>query len=84
MSAMKRELERLADLVIYGNAETIQREFEKVSGLHDGGAVGLLAYAIETARYMSPLCECGADYHAQLLERFPKYSEETNKKAANA
>ena len=81
MSAMKRELERWADLVIYGNAETIQREFEKVSGLHDSGAVGLLAYAIEQARYMSPLCECGADYHAQLLERFPKYAEETNRKA---
>ena len=82
MSAMKRELERLADLVIYGNAETIQREFEKVSGLHDGGAVGLLAYAIETARYMSPLCECGSDYYTELHAKYPKFVEQTNKQAA--
>lgn len=81
MSAIKRELERLADIVIYGNAETIAREFDKVSGLHDQGALGLLAYAIEQARYMSPLCECGADYHAELLERFAKYAEETNREA---
>jgi hypothetical protein len=81
MSAMKRELERLADLVIYGNPETIQREFEKVSGLHDSGAVGLLAYAIQQARYMSPMCECGADYHAELFNRWPQYVEQTNGKA---
>ena len=81
MSAMKRELERLADLVIYGNAETIERNLEKIFGLKDNGALSLLAYAIETARQMSPLCECGADYHAELIERFPKYAEETNREA---
>lgn len=84
MGAMKRELERLADIVIYGNAETIAREFDKVGGLHDQGALGLLAYAIETARYMSPLCECGADYHTELHAKYPKFVEQTNKKAANA
>lgn len=78
MGAMKRELERLADVVIYGTPETIKREFEKVAGLHDEGAFGLLAYAIATARNMSPLCECGADYHAELVERFPEYGKETN------
>jgi hypothetical protein len=82
MSAMKRELERLADIVIYGNAETIEREFTKVSGLHDKGALGLLAYAIETARAMSPLCECGADYHLTLGERFPQWVADTNEQAA--
>jgi hypothetical protein len=81
MAAMKRELERLADIVIYGNPETIEREFEKVSGLHDNGALGLLAYATEQARYMSPLCECGADYHAGLTERFPQYIQDTNKES---
>ena len=81
MGAMKRELERLADIVIYGNAETIEREFTKVQGLHDHGAVGLLAYAIEQARYMSPLCECGADYHEQLHAKFPQFVEQTNGKA---
>ncbi len=81
MSAMKRELERLADIVIYGNAETIEREFRKVGGLHDNGALGLLAYAIEQARYMSPLCECGADYFLTLHEKYPQFVEQTNGKA---
>lgn len=84
MGAMKRELHRLADIVIYGNAETIAREFDKVGGLHDQGALGLLAYAIETARDMSPLCECGADYHAELFAKYSKFVEQTNTEAANA
>jgi hypothetical protein len=79
VGAMKRELERLADIVIYGTPETIEREFEQVKGLHDNGALGLLAGAIETARYMMPLCECGADYHEELKQRFPKYYEQTNR-----
>jgi hypothetical protein len=78
MGAMKRELERLADIVIYGTPETIQREFKKVEGLADGGAIELVSYAIEMARTMTPLCECGADYHPELLERFPKFFEEIN------
>jgi hypothetical protein len=82
MSAIKRELERLTEIVIYGNAETIEREFEKVKGLHDNGALGLLAYAIEQARYMSPLCECGADYHATLGERFPTHAQDLNEQSA--
>lgn len=84
MGAIKRELERLADLVIYGTPETIEREFDKVRGLHDQGALGLLAYAIETARQITPLCECGADYHQALAERFPRHFEETNGKGDNA
>lgn len=83
MGGMKRELERLADLVIYGTTETMIREFNKVAGLADGGAVELLAYAVEMSRYMMPLCECGADYHAELKERFPRYYERTNKDGAN-
>ena len=79
MGAMKRELERLADIVIYGNAETIEREFWKVDGL--GGSLTVLAQAIEMARYIAPLCECGADYHAGLTERFPQYIQETNKQS---
>jgi hypothetical protein len=82
MGAMKRELERLADIVIWADAETIEREFTKVSGLHDNGALGLLAYAIETARTMSPLCECGEDYFVNLYERFPAYPYEINKESA--
>jgi hypothetical protein len=83
MSGMKRELERLADILIWGNPETITREFKKVEFLADGGAVEVLAYAIETARVMSPLCACGADYHAELFERFPAYPYEINKESAD-
>jgi len=79
MGAMKRELERLADIAIYGTTETMTREFNKVASLADGGAVELLAYAVEMSRYMMPLCECGADYHAELKERFPSYYEQTNR-----
>lgn len=78
MGAMKHELMRLADVVIYGTPETIQREFKKVEGLADGGAIELVSYAIEMARTTNPLCECGADYHAELLERFPQYGEQVN------
>ena len=83
MGAMKRELHRLADVVIYGNPETITREFNKVAGLADGGAVELLAYAIEDARYMSPLCECGADYFTELHAKYPQVVEHTNGQAGN-
>jgi len=81
MGAMKRELERLADIAIYGTTETMTREFNKVASLADGGAVELLAYALEMSRYMMPLCQCGADYHAELKERFPNYYEQTNGEA---
>jgi hypothetical protein len=83
MGAMKRELERLADIVIYGNAETIEREFTKVEQL--GGSLAILAQAIEMSRLMVPLCECGEDYFVNLYERFPAYSYEINKESeANA
>ena len=84
MGAMKRELERLADIVIYGNAETIEREFTKVEQL--GGSLAILAQAIEMSRYIGPLCECGADYHAGLTERFPQWiqDQDTNEQSEGA
>jgi hypothetical protein len=82
MGAIKRELERLANIVIYGNAETIEREFWKVDGL--GGSLTVLAEAIEMARYIGPLCECGADYHARLTERFPEWIQDTNEQSEGA
>jgi hypothetical protein len=83
MGAMKRELERLADVIIYGNPETIKREFTKAGNLADGGAVELLAYAVEMSRNMAPLCECGADYYPALFDKYPQYVEQTNKEAAD-
>jgi hypothetical protein len=65
LGAMKRECERLAEIVIYGNAETIAREFQKV--IDHGGGANWIAGAIEMSRYLAPLCECGADYHDELL-----------------
>ncbi len=82
MGAMKRELERLGNIVIYGNAETIEREFAKVEQL--GGSLAILAQAVEMARLMSPLCECGADYHAGLTERFPQWIADTNEQSEGA
>jgi hypothetical protein len=82
MGAIKRELERLAEIVIYGNPETIQREFEKAQGLSDNGAIGLVSYAIEFARDIAPLCECGEDYAAELHARFPQFVEQINKAPA--
>jgi hypothetical protein len=40
-----------------------------------------LAYAIETARQMTPLCECGADYFPALYDKYPQYVEQTNREA---
>jgi len=82
MGAMKRELERLAEIVIYGTPETMTREFDKVAGLADGGAVQLMAHAVEMARDIAPLCECGADYAADLAARYPQFVEQINNSPA--
>ncbi len=76
MGAMKRELERLAEIVIYGNAETIEREFRKVEEL--GGSLAILAQAVEMARYTAPLCDCGADYYTELHAKWAQQIEQIN------
>jgi hypothetical protein len=77
MGAMKRELERLAEIVIYGTPETIEREFTKVESL--GGSLAILSQAVEMARQISPPCECGADYHEELKTKWAKFVEQINK-----
>jgi hypothetical protein len=79
MGAIKRELERLAEIVIYGNAETIEREFTKVEEL--GGSLAILAQAVEMARDIAPLCQCGADYAADLHAKYPQFVEQINREA---
>jgi hypothetical protein len=81
MGAMKRELERLAEIVIYADAATIEREFRKVEGLSDGGAIELISHAVEMSRIIAPLCECGADYHEELKERYEQFGDRDNNKA---
>jgi hypothetical protein len=78
MGAMKRELQRLAEIVIYGTPETIQREFKNVEGLADGGAIELVSYAVEMSRIIAPLCECGADYNLELHAKYPQFVEQIN------
>ena len=82
MGAMKRELERLADIVIYGNVETIEREFRKVEQL--GGSLAILAQAIEMSRLMVPLCECGQDYFEWLHGTHKEYIQDTNEQSESA
>jgi hypothetical protein len=81
MGAIKRELERLAEIVIYGTPETIEREFRKVDEL--GGSLAILAQAIEMSRYIAPLCECRLDYFESLHDRAGEYVEKINKESAN-
>jgi hypothetical protein len=76
MGAIKRELERVAEIVIYGNAETIEREFRKVEEL--GGSLAILAQAVEMARYTAPLCDCGADYYTELHAKWAQQIEQIN------
>ena len=78
MGAIKRELERLAEIVIYGTPETIKREFDKAAGLADGGSAEVFAYAVEFARETAPLCDCGADYFADLHARYLQFVEQIN------
>ena len=82
MGAMKRELERLANIVIYGNAETIEREFRKVEQL--GGSLAILAEAIEMSRLYVPLCECGQDYYEWLHATHEQWIQDTNEQSEGA
>ena len=66
MSAMKRELERLADVVLTSDYETVRLELKKLEEL--GGNLELMAQIIDTAKAMAPLCECGNDYFEGIQE----------------
>jgi hypothetical protein len=60
MSAIKRELERVADILLTGDLETVQEELKKLEAL--GMNLEHLAQVIDMAKAMAPLCECGNDY----------------------
>lgn len=60
MSAIKRELERVAELLLTGDYDTITEELQKLEEL--GMTLGHLAQVIDLAKAIAPLCECGNDY----------------------
>jgi hypothetical protein len=66
MSAIKRELERLADVLLTSDYETIRTELKKLEEL--GGNLELMAQIIDTAKAMAPECECGNDYFEGIAE----------------
>ncbi len=60
MGAMKRELERVADLLLTGDYETVDTELKNLEAL--GMTLGHLAQVLDMAKVMAPPCECGNDY----------------------
>lgn len=60
MSAMKRELERIAEVILAGDYSDVFRELKHLEAM--GSTITDLALVIDTAKAMAPLCACGNDY----------------------
>jgi hypothetical protein len=60
MSGMKREYERIADILLTGDYEDIRNELMNQESL--GMTLGHIAEVIDTLKAMAPYCECGNDY----------------------
>ena len=60
MGAMKRELMRVAEVILTGDYETITEELKKIERLD--ATAGTYAMIFDTAKAMAPLCKCGNDY----------------------
>lgn len=60
MSAIKRELERIAELLLTGDYATVEEELRNLEGL--GMELGHLAQVINMAKAIAPNCKCGANY----------------------
>lgn len=60
MSAIKRELERVAEVLLTGDYEATLKELTNLEEL--GADAGIYAHAIDMAKAMAPLCSCGSDY----------------------
>jgi hypothetical protein len=82
MGAVKRELERLGEIIVYGNLETLQRELGKLLVYDKESAAAWIAQVIEMSRIMAPLCECGADYHSELMERNTEHAFKIDRESA--
>ena len=82
MGAVKRELERLGEVIVYGNLETLQREVRKLLVYDPESASAWIAQVIEMSRIMAPLCECGADYYSELMERNTEHALKIDRESA--
>jgi hypothetical protein len=60
MSAIKREYERIAELLLTGDYEQLVEEVSNLEAL--GMTLGHLPDLINTAKAIAPNCECGANY----------------------
>ena len=60
MGAMKREYERIAEVLLTGDYEQLVEEVSKLEAL--GMTLGHLPQLIDTAKAIAPNCECGANY----------------------
>jgi len=60
MSGMKREYERIADILLTGDYEDIRNELMNQEAL--GLTLGHIVEVIDTLKAIAPYCECGNDY----------------------
>jgi hypothetical protein len=60
MSGMKREYERIADILLTGDYDAIRSELKNQEAL--GLTLGHMVEVIDTLKAMAPYCECGNDY----------------------
>ena len=60
MSGIKREYERIAEVLLTGDYDTISEELQKQEAL--GLTLGHIVEVIDTLKAMAPYCECGNDY----------------------
>ena len=60
MGAMKRELERIAETVLFSSYEAIREEFNKAEQL--GATAETFALIVDMARLFAPNCKCGENY----------------------
>jgi hypothetical protein len=60
MSAIKREYERIAEVLLRGDYDDLVEEVSNLEAL--GMTLGHLPQLIDTAKAIAPNCECGANY----------------------
>lgn len=67
MGAMKREFERVADLLLTADYDTTLEELKRIEEITPLDA-HLIAQLLDTMKLMCPMCECGSDYFEYIKE----------------